>query len=68
MLKWEDIPQSTSGVLQRTKVHGGWLVKEVHEVYVDLKIDHIRPLEGNGYTWTSSLTFIPDINHEWKLE
>ena len=66
MVKWENIPQDTAGILQRTKVPGGWLVKEVHDVYVTIA-DYIPVQEGLGYTWTSTLTFVPDINHEWDI-
>ena len=66
MLIWEEIRQDTAGTLQRTKVFGGWLVREVHEVYVDLPDNFI--LDNRGYTWTSSIAFIPDIEHKWEIK
>lgn len=67
MLNWEIIPQDTAGILQRTKVVGGWLVKEVHEVYLEHNNGSFI-LENNGHTWTSSITFVPDVLHQWKIE
>ena len=68
MLKWEKIKQDTAGTLQRCKVPNGWLVKEVHEVYIDMTSEGYSPLNGSGYTWTSTLAFIPDAHYEWEIE
>jgi len=65
MLVWEEIPHDRAGSLHRTKVPNGWLVREVQEVHVNVPDQFI--LESVGYEWTSSLTFIPDINHEWVI-
>ena len=64
MLNWEKIKQDTAGTLQRCKVPNGWLVKEVHDVHINMG-DGSNPLGHYGYTWTSSLVFIPDANHSW---
>lgn len=68
MLNWEEIPQSTAGSLQRCEVPMGWLVKEVHEVYLTLNQLDIPTLDCGGFTWTSSITFVPDPHHEWEIE
>lgn len=68
MLNWEIIPQNTAGTLQRVKVPNGWLVREVQDVHLDLG-GHFKPILSNsGYEWTSSITFVPDPNWEWKIE
>ena len=66
MLIWEIIPQNTGGTLWRTKVFGGWLVKEIHEVYLEHNNGSFI-LENNGHTWTSSIAFVPDPLHDWKI-
>lgn len=65
MLIWEEIKQDTAGTLYRSKVPNGWLVKEVQDVHV--VIEHSNTLGNHGYEWTSSLTFVPDINNSWEI-
>ena len=64
MLNWEEIKQNHGGTLFRCKVPNGWLVKEVQEVHIDVN-DGAPILSNTGYEWTSSLAFVPDVNHEW---
>lgn len=68
MLNWEEIPQDQAGFLCRTKIPGGWLVKEVQEVHIDLRRDHIDILNSKGYEWTSSICFVPDPQHQWNID
>jgi len=60
-LEWEIIErnQTTYGhdLIRRAKVHGGWLIES---------IKHQTERDGVGYG--VGLTFIPDPNHEWKID
>lgn len=67
MLIWTQIPQDTAGTLYRVKVPGGWLIKEVQDVHLNLK-DNMNVLSNNGYEWTTSITFVPDLKHEWVID
>lgn len=67
MLYWEEIKQNQGAYLCRAKVFGGWLVKETQEVHLDIGDNHTSVLSNTGYEWTSSITFVPDANHEWKI-
>jgi hypothetical protein len=69
-MNWESIDQKYSGYLYRAPIFGGWLVKEVHDVSTILpdwsaNIPGIR--NEQGYEFRSSITFVPDPNHEWDL-
>jgi len=70
MLNWEEIKQNTAGSLQRVKVPNGWLVREVHEVHIELGEEKGFPpiLQNYGYEWTSSITFVPDAEHKWEID
>lgn len=58
-MEWEQIDTVTS----RAKVFGGWMVR------ISEPVTHHTP-NGlqDGWDWRTSLCFIPDPNHEWKLE
>ena len=69
MLIWESVKQQTSdgrnlsGYMYRAKVPNGWLVKEVQDCgFLDAFQRYV-----DGYTWTSSITFVPDPEHKWEL-
>lgn len=62
MLKWQNIKHDRGFYLIRSKVIGGWLVAAVNDVYTNWN----SPTTGSE--WRTPLTFIPDPNHEWKLE
>ena len=47
---------------QRAKVPGGWLVKSFNNV-VHIVNDG-TPV--SGWDWRTSMTFVPDPNHDWK--
>lgn len=58
-MEWEQIDSCH----QRCKVLGGWLVKAYESVA------HILP-QGDcmdGWDWRVSMCFVPDPNHEWKI-
>lgn len=59
---WERVEQDSAGYLERAEVPGGWLVRETNDVLGD------DPNGGmaSGWSWTSSITFVPDPNHEWN--
>lgn len=50
----------------RAKVIGGWIVKAYEDVM------HQDPNEedqwDSGYDYRVAICFVPDQNHEWKLE
>jgi len=66
-LQWEEIEHNNGFYLRRSKIHGGWLVTAISDVMTVLP-------DGNGirndqaYEWRTSITFVPDPNHEWKLD
>jgi len=57
--EWQMIDKKERGYTQRAKVIGGWLVRTY-----DLNID---PEETESMVCTSMI-FISDINHEWKIK
>ena len=61
LIEWEELRQTQAGYLYRAQVPGGWLVKEVQDVGIVLNgsLDH-------GYSWQSTLVFIPDPTHSWS--
>lgn len=63
MLTFQAVPNNECLLIQRAKVPGGWLVREVMDVL------HDDPNRGNlqsGWEWRSSLTFIPDPEYLWE--
>jgi hypothetical protein len=60
---WEDFTDRTRpAALSRTRVPWGWLVLATEEV------THIRDgiLQG-GWDWRTSITFVFDPFHNWKV-
>ncbi len=62
MIYWEELDQNIGGTLFRTKVPGGWLVKEVQEVCTQLPGDR----SDSGLEWRSTLAYVPDPTHSWE--
>lgn len=60
MLHWEDINHDNGFYLRRTKVFGGWLISAISDVGA-------AQMGRNDCEWRTSITFVPDPNHEWKL-
>lgn len=66
MLKWEKIMHDNGFFLNRVKIFGGWLVAAVSDVNSVLPYgDGIR--NDQGYEFRTSITFVPDPTHEWKV-
>ena len=65
-LEWESIESSRSNNIYKAKVFGGWLVMSVDDVRSPVNIGYDQPDYQYGYEWRNSLTFVPDINGEWK--
>jgi len=63
-LEWEQIEHNHGNQITRAKVFGGWLVMLTDEVQT-LTNDGYGFSHSEGYEWRTSITFIPDINHEW---
>lgn len=59
-LEWEQLDEGTS----RAKVFGGWLIKceRYEERYNHKTYRYENPL------LTETVIFIPDLNHEWRVE
>lgn len=66
-LKWEEIKHDNGFFLRRTKIHGGWLVNAIMDVNTSVPLGDSFTT-SQGYEWRSSITFVPDPNHEWKLD
>jgi hypothetical protein len=67
-LKWEEINHNNGFFLKRTRVFGGWLVAAVSDVISHVNTGYTKPDYLQGYEWRTSITFVPDPNHEWKLD
>jgi hypothetical protein len=61
-MKWEEIDRYH----MRAKVFGGWLVKSTSPVVHNFTADG-RGMES-GWDFRETMAFVPDPNHEWKLE
>lgn len=68
-LEWEPIDQEHAGTMFRARVPGGWLVKEVQDKALAYPEEFKENVNGwryeTGYEWRSSVTFVPDAEHEW---
>lgn len=63
MLNFKPLPNKQGYTLERAKVFGGWLVREMHDVlHINPNYHSLQP----GYEWRSTLTFIPDPSHTWE--
>lgn len=62
---WQQLLTADGQLLYRMAVRGGWLVKTVDDVMSQIQADHIPFHERSGYEWRSSVTFMPDTDHEW---
>lgn len=60
---WQEIKQNHGGYLYRAKVPNGWLVKAVEDVVLVTQ----ESGKQDGYSWTSSITFVPDPEHSWEV-
>ncbi|KKX53268.1 hypothetical protein X546_20545 [Brevibacillus borstelensis cifa_chp40] len=60
-MEWEQIDKY--GEEFRAKVPGGWLVKICFEVAHDTS----NGLQS-GWDWRPALAFVPDPNHEWRID
>jgi hypothetical protein len=68
MLKWEEIQQDDQIIcMKRIKVIGGWIVQATMDALTPQYQGYDTPVQEHGYQWRTSITFVPDPNHEWKL-
>lgn len=65
-LEWERIDDSTSAGVYRAKVFGGWLIMATDDVITPVNTGYSMPEYHQGYEWRTSITFVPDLKHEWK--
>ena len=63
-LVWEQI----DNYHQRAKVFGGWLVKAYEDKRHYAIYRDGSDVWRDGYDWSIAMAFVPDINHEWKIE
>lgn len=64
-LKWEGIEHDHGNQLSRAKVPGGWLVMSTDDVVTQVYEGYDIPSNEYGYEWRTSITFVPDENHNW---
>jgi len=62
-LKWEKVDTG----ITRTAVFGGWLVMVTDSVSTISKEPYAPQKLEKGIDWHRSVTFVPDVNHEWKI-
>jgi hypothetical protein len=67
MLNWEEIEHNHSFNLIRVRIPGGWLVSATEDVRSPMDTGYNKPEYYKGYEWRTSITFVPDPNHEWKI-
>lgn len=67
MLQWEDISHDNGFHLRRGRVFGGWLVSAISDVQTSCDEGYDKPINREGIEWRTSITFVPDMNKEWKL-
>lgn len=65
-LEWESIESNTSNYIQRAKVFGGWLVMSTDDVQTSVYTGYTQPENQQGHEFRTSITFVPDLKHEWK--
>lgn len=65
-LEWESIEHNHGNYLVRAKVFGGWLVMSTDDVQTQVYGGYNTPSNEQGYEWRTSITFVPDVKHEWK--
>jgi len=54
---WQEIGPN----MYRLCIHGGWLVKHTEEVFQEARSNW-------GWDWRSSIAFVPDPDHQWKVD
>lgn len=64
-LKWEDISHDNGFILRRARVFNGWLVSAISDVQTNVSLSEGYIQRSEGYEWRTSITFVPDPNHEW---
>lgn len=67
-LKWEEIKHDRGFYLTRTPIFGGWLVQMISDVMTPVNKGFDRDVIESGVEWRSSITFVPDCDHQWDLE
>lgn len=69
MLKWEPLQSDNQTLfVSRSKVFGGWLVSATMDVRSAVNTGYNQPDYTTGYEWRTSITFVPDHNHEWNIK
>jgi len=64
-LEWEEVPHNHGGYMTRVSIPGGWLVRYTEDVRSPVFTGYEAPEYIQGYEWRTSITFVPDVNHEW---
>lgn len=67
MLNWDEINHDNGFILRRAKVFGGWLVNSLLDGCTPTRYSNGYIENERSHEWRSSLTFVPDPNHEWDL-
>lgn len=58
--EWENIETDSIDSTMRLLIYGGWLVKTKCTF-------RIQDKDGWHYDYRHSLTFVPDLNHDWDI-
>jgi hypothetical protein len=61
-IKWETIEQECATTIYRTRVPWGWLVYAVDDVF-----HSTSERTGSGWDWRSSVAFVFDPFHWWRV-
>lgn len=64
-MKWEKLEEFCT--ISRAKIPWGWLVMSVNDVMTPMNTGYDKPEMLQGYEWRSSITFVFDPFHWWKL-
>jgi len=63
-MNWEKIDESIS----RSRAPWGWLVMYQTDVYTPMNTGYAQPEMMQGYEWRTSITFVFDPFHTWKIK
>ncbi len=65
-MNWEKIDNDPS--YSRTRVPWGWLVQHQADVMTPMHTGYAHPEMMTGYEWRTSIAFVFDPFHRWKVK
>lgn len=68
-LIWEQIDVQPNGtIIERAEIFGGWLVTSTTDALTPQYNGYSTPQHhAEGYQWRTSITFVADPAHQWKI-